>query len=161
MFGKITSRIFKAINVLCCVLLCVQVLLVFITVICRNLFSTVPIWGESLTLLLLVWTSMIGASLPIRNDSHIRVTLIDKLIGEKAVKVSDILVDIFSIVYAGIICYAGFEMAMTVSNTILNGIRISKLYLYLSVPVAMILMILAFIEKQYLRIIKVKKDKKQ
>lgn len=150
MFEKITSKVFKTVSILCCAMLCIQVLLVFITVICRNVFNFTPIWGESLTLLLLVWTSMIGASLPIRNNSHIRVTIIDKLMKPKGIKISDTIVDIICVAYAAIICYAGFEMSITVSTAILNGIKISKTYLYLSIPIAMILMILAFVEKHYL-----------
>lgn len=159
MFEKITSKIFKGVSFLCCAMLCVQVLLVFITVICRNIYNFTPIWGESLTLLLLVWTSMIGASLPIRNNSHIRVTIIDKYLPQKVLKTSEMCVDIICVAYAVIICYAGFEMASTISTTILNGIRISKFYLYFSVPAAMILMMLAFIEKYYLRFQKTKEQK--
>ena len=118
---------------------------------CRKVFNYTPIWGESLTLLFLVWVSMIGASLPIRLDTHIRVTLIDYLIKKRGVRYLDVVVDIFSIVYCVIILKAGLEMTQQVSRTILTGIQVSKAYLFASVPAAMVLMLLAFAEKYYLR----------
>ena len=151
MFGKITDKIFKGVTFLCCAALCFQVVLVTVTVFCRKVFNYTPIWCESLTLLLLVWVSIIGASLPIRLDTHIRVTLIDYLIKKKGVRCLDIVVDIFSIVYCVVIFKAGLEMTQQVSRTILTGVRISKAYLFASVPAAMVLMLLAFAEKYYLR----------
>ena len=155
---KIISKIFSGIQFLCCVMLCVEVLLVFITVICRNFFSFTPIWGESLTLFLMVWTCMLSASLPVRSNTHITVTLIDYLIGSKGVGVLGWLVDILCIAYAVIIGNAGYRMALKVSNTVLNGIRISKGYLFASVPVAMVFIILAFIEKFMNRIYVTKEE---
>ena len=160
MFTKITDKIFKVVQLLCSAMLCAEVLLVFITVICRNIFNFTPIWGESLTLFLLVWTSMISASLPIRTNGHISVTLIDYLIGKKGGEKLSYVVDAVCALYAAIICYAGIAMVGKVSNTILNGIKISKGYLFASVPAAMILMILAFAEKFALRIGNSKKEEK-
>lgn len=147
MIRKIISKIFSVVNIICCAMLSAQVVLVFITVICRNIFNFVPIWGESLTLFLLVWTSMIGASLPIRNDSHIRVTLVDKFLSKNVLFASNVFIDSICVIYCAVVCYTGVKMLGTVSSTIITGIGISRLYLYLSIPVAMILMILALAEK--------------
>ncbi len=154
---KVIGKIFSFIQLLCCVMLCVEVLLVFITVICRNIFHFTPIWGESLTLFLMVWTCMLSASLPVRSDTHITVSLIDYLIGSKGVSVLSYFVDLFCIAYAAVIGVAGYRMALKVSNTILNGIKISKGYLFASIPVAMLFIILAFLEKFIKRINKVQK----
>ena len=161
MLEKIISKIFSFVQILCCVMLCVEVILVFITVVCRNVFHFTPIWGESLTLFLMVWTCMLSASLPVRSDTHITVSLIDYLIGSKGVRALSCFVDLFCVAYAAVIGVAGYRMAVKVSNTILNGIKISKGYLFASVPVAMMFIILAFAEKFIKRFHRMRKEEGQ
>lgn len=101
---------------------------------------------------------MLSASLPVRNSTHITVTLIDYLLGSKGKNVLEWFVDLVCVAYAGIIGVAGYQMALKVSRTVLNGIKISKGYLFASVPVAMFFIILAFVEKSIKRFNLAKKE---
>ena len=97
----------------------------------------------------LVWLSLMGASLPIRTGGHLHVTLLDFLCKPKTIARIDTIGDALTVVFAVVIFVAGVAMTKQVSGTSLNGIHISKGFLYGAVPVSMALYLLALIDKYY------------
>lgn len=151
MLEKIFNGIFSFVENVCKVMLCLQVIAVTIVVIGRYVFNNTPAWGEELTLFCLVWLSLVGAALPLRNNSHLRMTLIDHFCSPKEIDIIETVGDILIALFSIVVFISGVATTHQVSRTILYGMRISKGFLYLAVPVSMVLFLLALAEKYYLR----------
>lgn len=146
---RVFNGIFAVVRSVCKIMILVQVFCVTVVVIGRYGFNVTPPWGEELTLFCLVWLSLLGASLPLRNDTHLRIALLDKLLPQKALTVLDWLCYLVVIVFSVVIVVAGIIMTRQVSGTILYGMHISKGFLYAAVPTAGVFFLLALCERIY------------
>ena len=146
---KTYDIVFTFVETLCKLMIALQVISVVLVVIGRYVFNSTPVWAEELTLFCLVWVSLIGAMLPLRNNSHLKMTIFDPYVPKKvlgAVKVFSYLVIVVFSIFTFI---AGLRMTMQSWKTILHGIKISKGFLFASVPVSMVLYLFAISEKIY------------
>lgn len=110
---KISDVYNKIINFLCVVLLTAQTVSILIMVGGRYLFSHVPQWTEQFALFCMTWFAMFSIALAVRDDSHVKMEIIDYMVSPKGLK----YVKLF-----GCICTAAFGMVMTI-----YGIGLSKL----------------------------------
>ena len=144
---KIFDAFFGFIRSLCKIMIFLQVVCVTVVVVGRYIFNTTPPWGEELTLFCLVWLSLLGASLPIRDGSHLRITMLDHKIHLKGLLALDILCDVVIAFFSVAIIISGISMTKQVSGSILYGMHISKGFLYASVPAAGFAYLIAEIER--------------
>ena len=144
---KIFNAFFGFIRGLCKIMIFVQVVCVTIVVVGRYVFNTTPPWGEELTLFCLVWLSLLGASIPLRNSSHLRITMLDHKLPKKVLFALDVLCDLVVTAFSIAIIISGVSMTKQVSGSILYGMHISKGFLYASVPTAGVAYLLAEIER--------------
>ena len=132
----------KVIMTVCKVLLIADILIATLTVIQRyvpnSIFPPMP-WGEQMVLTCMVYLAVLSASLAIRSKSHIRMTAFDKFLPKNLVKVSDFIADLLvlalgvvMLVYGTDVCtgplakFAKYESIPT----------LSKMWMYLPVPIA-------------------------
>ena len=96
------------------VALSIMVLLAFLQVLLRNFFETGILWGDILLRHLVLWVGFFGASLAARQDKHINVLILPKLLPDRFIPYMKIVVNIFAIVVTIILARAswiflGFE----------------------------------------------------
>lgn len=144
---KLFDVFFGIIAFLCKAMIMLQVVCVTIVVVGRYVFNVTPAWGEELTLFCLVWMSLLGAGLALRDGSHLRITMFDNLMPKKMISVLDVLADIIVVCFAVAIFWYGIAMTKQVSRSILYGMHISKGYLYAAVPTAAAVFLIAEIER--------------
>lgn len=84
-FFEIIYKLIEFVSALC---LCGQVIIISIAVIGRYIFSYTPTWSEEIARVLMVWMSFLTASMAIKDNSHVRISVFDKFFGEKALKIS-------------------------------------------------------------------------
>ena len=145
----------KILMTICKLLLIADIVIATLTVIQRYvpnaIFPPMP-WGEQMVLTFMVYMAVLSAALAIRRGSHIRMTAFDKYLPPKLVKASDLLCDvivlvlgIIMLVYGAQVCtgplarFAKYESIPT----------LSKLWMYLPVPIAGIGMIVFELEAIY------------
>jgi TRAP-type C4-dicarboxylate transport system permease small subunit len=123
-------------------------------VFCRYILHSTPRWGEQAILLCMVYMALISASLAVRTDTHIRVMLIDYLLPEKAISflkaMSHVMIfgfSLFMIVY-------GVQFTILMSKSVMSGLGCKQSFLYASVPIAGVCMLLMQSEKFILYILK-------
>ena len=157
----------KILMTICKLLLIADIVIATLTVIQRYvpnaIFPPMP-WGEQMVLTFMVYMAVLSAALAIRRGSHIRMTAFDKYLPAKLVKASDLLCDvivlvlgIIMLVYGAQVCtgplarFAKYESIPT----------LSKLWMYLPVPIAGAGMIVFELEAIYqnLRSFFVKEEK--
>lgn len=100
---KIADVYNSIINFICVVLLTAQTVSVLIMVVGRYVFSNVPQWTEQFALFCMTWFAMFSIALGVRDDSHVKMEVIDRLLSERSLR----FVKLF-----GSICTAIFGFVM-------------------------------------------------
>lgn len=95
----------------------------------------------------MVWFALLSASLSIRDDRHIRITMIEYILPEKASKALDMLVLMFICVYSIIIIYTGYQFTVMSVGTTMPGLVISRAFLSASAPAAGFAILIACVGK--------------
>jgi len=131
----------------CKVALVIQTISVTIVVVGRQVFSKMPAWGEELTLLLLVWASLVGAVIVMKEDGHIAITSFDRLLPQKFIRFTNLLSYLFLGFYAVTMLIYGISLAEITAMSILPGLKIKSSWLYASVPASSLLLLIVVIEK--------------
>ena len=144
---KFIDILYKYIDNLCKLFMVLQVLIVSRVVFGRFILNKTPAWGEELALLCMVWFSLLSASLAVKNNAHIRISVIDSFLSEKALKVMHSMYFIFMLVFSIFMLVEGTKLSLLTLRSIMPGTGISISWLYLSVPVSGLAMLLTLIGK--------------
>ena len=70
--------VFGTVRHLCELMLAALVAVVFYIFVGRYFLHQSPMWGEPMSLFLLTWMSIMGSSLVLRTDEHLKVTMFDE-----------------------------------------------------------------------------------
>lgn len=145
-FWKPIDRvIFKTIEYACAVMLGALIAIVFYIFIGRYVLHNSPMWGEPLSLFLLTWMSILGSSLVLRTDEHLKVTMLDEKMSKGALLATDILATVCVLAFAIFLIVYGVQLMTQSRSNTMAGINIRYAYMYLSLPVTGVAYIFALI----------------
>lgn len=147
------DKIEKAINFICVVFLTIQVVAIIGMVVGRYFFNYVPRGTEELALFCMVWFSLLSIALSIKDDSHIKMEIMDVLVAPEKLKYFQYFAAIVMIIFSVLMIINGGKLVALTAPTTLSGIQISEGWLYLSIPVSgvcMAVMSLFFFIKKYM-----------
>ena len=158
---------YKILMFVCKVLLVADILITAWSVAGRYIpFITDPHWSEEIVLTLMVYMTVLSASLAIRKAAHIRMTAFDRYLPDKLIKTLDLIADL-AVMGLGI-CLVIYGIRFCNSPLSLRGKYasspgLSKFWQYLPVPVAGVSMIIFELEQvfQHLEKFWMKSDKKE
>jgi C4-dicarboxylate transporter DctQ subunit len=143
---RINSWIEKGETVLIVFIVLFMVLLAFLQVVLRNVFSQGILWGDILLRQMVLWIGFIGASLATREEKHINIDLFGRMLPGKGKRVVKIITHFFSAVVCLFLVKAAWvfvieerEMATTLFNDIPSW------YFQLIIPVGFLLMAFRFL----------------
>jgi TRAP-type C4-dicarboxylate transport system permease small subunit len=114
----------------------VQVVIVCYVVAGRYIFKKTPAWGEELSLLCMVWFSLLSASLAVRDNTHIRMSIVDAIFPKKVLKFIDRIFYLLNVAFSLFMIIEGTKLTLLTVRSIMPGIGISISWLYVSVPIA-------------------------
>lgn len=142
---------YKILMFICRILLIGDILITCWSVAGRYIpFITDPHWSEEIVLTLMVYMTVLSASLAIRRGAHIRMTAFDKYLPKKIIKVMDLLADIAVLVLGVYLVIYGFRFCnspLSLRGKYASLPGLSKFWQYLPVPVAGISMIIFELEQ--------------
>lgn len=151
MISMIMNRIEKLINIACVVFLTFQVISIIVMVFGRYLFNYVPRATEEFSLFCMVWFSLLSISLSIRDDSHIKMEIMDALVAPDKLKYFKYFAAFMSLAFSIWMVRYGYQLVLLTAGTRMPGFQVSEGWLYLAIPVSGFFMALAnvvfFIEK--------------
>ena len=158
---------YKILMFVCKVLLVADILITAWSVAGRYIpFITDPHWSEEVVLTLMVYMTVLSASLAIRKAAHIRMTAFDRYLPDKMIKTLDLIAEL-AVMGLGI-CLVIYGVRFCNSPLSLRGKYasipgLSKFWQYLPVPVAGVSMIIFELEQvfQHLEKFWMKSDKKE
>lgn len=82
-------------------LLSVMVLMAFLQVVLRDLFSVGILWGDVFLRHLVLWVGFLGAALATRDEKHFGMDILNRFLSKKITTVTTMIADLF----AGVVCY--------------------------------------------------------
>lgn len=140
------KAVFTFVKYVCVILLGVLVTVVFYIFFGRYVLNQSPMWGEPLSLFCLVWMSILGSSLVVRSNEHIRVTMFDERMGKGSLLGTDILATVCILVFAIFMIKYGWQLTQSAARNNMAGINVPYSWMYMSMPISGVLYILALIE---------------
>jgi len=142
---------YKILMFICRILLIGDIIITVWSVAGRYIpFVTDPHWSEEIVLTLMVYMTVLSASLAIRRAAHIRMTAFDTYLPKKLIKVLDVLADVAVLVLGVYLVIYGFRFCnspLSLRGKYASLPGLSKFWQYLPVPVAGISMIIFELEQ--------------
>lgn len=128
-----TAEIYnKIINFICVVLLTAQTCAIIMMVIGRYIFNKVPQWTEQFALFCMIWFAMFSIALAVRDDSHVKMEVIDSLVSPKVLNYFKLFGNICTAFFGVIMVIFGIQMTQLTWSTKLSAFRISTGIQYFS-----------------------------
>ena len=87
----LTDRFYQVIQWTCMLCLAGQVVIISYAVVGRFVLNHSPAWAEEISRILMVWMSLLSASLAVKDKTHVRMTVFDKLFGKTGLKIREVV----------------------------------------------------------------------
>lgn len=121
---KISNLYNSVINFICVVLLTAQTVSILIMVAGRYIFSKVPAWTEQFALFCMIWFAMFSIALAVRDDSHVKMEVIDTLVSPKALLGFKLFGNICTMVFGIVMVIFGVKISELTWATKLSAFRV-------------------------------------
>lgn len=143
-------------NYICQFLLSFFILLLFIQIISREVFSINISWGEELARFSFVWFVFFGASYAARLSAHNRVTFQFRRLSKKTQNYIEAFADAIWIVFNIVVIYKSIFLirSMLQYPYISPTLGWSMAYIYMIFPLSFTAMTIRIIQVNYLKIVK-------
>lgn len=111
-----------------------MLLLVFAQVITRYLFNYTPYFGEELARYLFVWVVFLSLPLVAKYGGHMAIETITSRVHGATLKFLNIMADIFTIIFMGIMVVCGIQMVIRTSYQTSPAMMIPMSWVYVVIP---------------------------
>ena len=141
---KLSLWIDRASRFLMAIMMAVIFLAVFLGVLNRFLFKFSISWTEQLARFLLIWISMLGAAIAVRQALHIGVMFLTYRLGRwrrSVMYVNSVLI----IGFLSVVGYYGFKLCLTQASQVSPVMGLSMFWPFLAVPAGCLLMIIHYL----------------
>ena len=129
----LTDRFYQVIQWTCMLCLAGQVVIISYAVVGRFVLNHSPAWAEEISRILMVWMSLLSASLAVKDKTHVRMTVFDKLFGKTGLKIREVVFVTINFIFCGVLFWKGIELVRQTHGTRLPGRGLPTSLLYGSV----------------------------
>ena len=145
-FLKVDRIVDKITDFACFVFFFGMVLVGGISVFSRFILNLSITWAEEAIRFLCIWLTWVGASLTVRKDGHVSIDIFVSIIkNDKFRAIYYCISRIVGIVFLSILLPASITLVQRTGNSLAAAIPIKWSYIYLAVPVGIVLMLWAYI----------------
>ena len=137
--NAICEKLEKAANFICVFCLTMQTVLICILVVGRYIFKFVPPGTEELAVLCMVWTALLSMILSIRDDSHLKMELIDLFVSADKIKYFQVISGILTVTLSVFMLKYGIPLWKLRWGTTMTSIKMSNAWYYAVIPLAGVL----------------------
>ncbi|KUO48749.1 MAG: hypothetical protein APF76_17850 [Desulfitibacter sp. BRH_c19] len=129
-------------------------LILVLTMVCseilsRSLLGRSIIWVEEVSRVLFVWAILIGAGAGIKTNQLVSIDVVYQKIPDRFKIVLDIIIFISISIGLFVLGYTGYNLMLKYMSDLMAMSGLPRGYLYASVPVGCVVMILRLIQKYY------------
>lgn len=139
--------LFTAVEWLCRILLGAQAAICIIIFIGRYFFQYTPPWGEAAAMMCLVWLCILSSALAIRDDTHLRMTVLDDKLPGKVLIALDAVTSVVIVCFAVFMIYAGTGLVKMSTRNMITGLNIPFSWMNLSMPITGIVYLFSVAEQ--------------
>ena len=143
------------------VMLSVMILLAFIQIILRNVFSSGIAWGDPLVRYLVLWVGFIGASLATREGKHITIEVFSRWLPERGNRYLQAISNLASALVCALLVFAGWTFVSNEAQ--MGGTTFLQIPLWIPqiiIPVAFAMMTLRFLLRFFAELVRIAKSGK-
>jgi TRAP-type C4-dicarboxylate transport system permease small subunit len=137
---KISDYLNSIIKFLVFLMLAAMTIVITLQIICRVFFTALS-WTEELSRYLLVWGSLLAATVAYKQGAHIAITFVVEKLKDKRRKALSILANIISIVFFLIGIYYGIKMISLQIYQTSPALLIPMKIIYLCLPLSFLIML--------------------
>ena len=130
-YCDITRVINEILSVICVLSLAAEFFSVIIMVVGRYVFNSVPLWTERLSVIALVWMSIVSISIGLYHDEHMRVEIFDNVFPPKFVEFLKYLSNIIIIIFSVLMIKYGVTLVNLTKKVLLSGFPVSTAFMYI------------------------------
>ena len=112
----------------------------------RYVLNNTPTWAESLALLLVLYVTMLGCAVGVRDAGHIGMELVGPLLPERLHLPMEILIHVLTLLFGVLMAWNCAVMLQSVSGYKIPTLGISESYRYVPLVAAGLLIVLFSIE---------------
>ena len=142
---KTVDILYDVIQWICVACLAGQVVVVSYAVFGRFILNDTPAWSDEIARVLMVWMSLLSAAMAVRDDTHVRIAMFDRLFGKTGLKIRNTVFALLNIFFCAVLFWKGLDLIQQTARTKLPGSGLPSSILYASVCIgglAMALMLL-------------------
>ena len=144
---RVIGRLERLNVVLCQVMLVVQIVVVSYVVFGRFVLNRTPAWGEALSKFCMVWFTFLSIAFAVKSDSHIRLAALDLVFPLRIRRMLYVLSALIVAAVAVFFVIQGLHLMELTWTSRMPGLRIPRAWLYLSVPVAGVMILITLLGK--------------
>lgn len=148
-FLKFLDKIIKGIQWICMFLLIEMVAVIFFQVVSRYCFDIAHFWAEELAVFSMIWLVFLGSVIAESRCDHTRITFFVNLLPVKLRAYVNSFSDLLCIIFLTVLTVKSSSVITIAMRNISTGVRIPMGFVYLSLPIGGILMILYFLADIY------------
>jgi TRAP-type C4-dicarboxylate transport system permease small subunit len=93
-------------------LLTAMIVLAGVQIFLRNLLETGLEWGDPLLRVTVLWLGLLGAMAATRDDNHITIDILSRILPPRAKAASRLVTDLFTAIVCGLLAYHGARLVM-------------------------------------------------
>ena len=108
-WDRADESIDRAEQILLVVLLSSMIVIAFLQIVLRNLFSTGLAWGDPLVRNLVLWIGFIGAALATKEGKHINIDVVSRWMPPLGKGLTEFLTELFSFFVCGLLTSAALK----------------------------------------------------
>ena len=138
---RISDIINRIAEIAIVIIISLMAVAVFAEVIFRYVIPLPLFWTEEFARYCLVWSSLLGAGVALKRGEHIAVTFFTNKFPKRIQINSFLLVQIFIVVFLGVIFWGGICLVMITYHQLSPAMRIPMSWPYMAVPIGSLIML--------------------
>ena len=138
--GRVNEGLGRAASAIVIVFVAAMSLIVGAQVFWRYVLNNSIIWAEEAARYLLVWITMLGASVALRRGHHVAVTMVRQALPRPLARASNLLAQAVLLLLLGVVVWQGVYLAVANLDQLSPALRIPIGYVYLGIPLGGLLM---------------------
>lgn len=141
LMDQISIKVNKFIEYISAVFVLVMTSIVLIQITTRYIFNFSLPWAEEISKLFMVWFALLCAAVLVYEEKHVAITFIVERVNIRAQLIISLVFNILICLFTILLLYAGLVYTVDNINVILPASGITRLWLYIPLPIMAFVMI--------------------
>lgn len=137
--NKVMDKLNILLKSICSFFLIIMLVITFIQVVMRYVFSKPFMWAEEVTLAILIWFGYFAISVVVQEDDHMSIEFLYNMVGDKIRFFLSIVKHLLMIGFSILMTTYGYQMVNNAYGKVLPASQMSRTLLYIPITIAGVL----------------------